>query len=105
MLETLRQNQSEACVSDLRLDRWHAGELDAAEITEIERHLQHCDVCRARHSELETQAAAFLDQVPTLESVRHAAVAATGASRSRPWRWGAAAAVLAAAAAVILVTR
>ncbi len=105
MLETQRRSQSEACVSDLRFDQWHGGELGPEEVAEIERHVEHCDVCRARHSELEAQADAFLARFPNLEPARRNTEPSRCARRSRSWQWRAALATLAAAAAVVLVTR
>jgi hypothetical protein len=52
----LERARSEACLSDLRLDRWMAGELDADAGAALKAHLNGCEACRARAAELQREA-------------------------------------------------
>jgi hypothetical protein len=50
---------SEACPSELELDRFHYGELGAAKEEEVTRHIEACAVCAARLRARESGFAAF----------------------------------------------
>ncbi len=110
MIETLRRDLPEGCISDLRFDQWRAGELDPELIEELEGHLESCARCQARHDEIEAQAEAFLAAYPKLELPQPEApraddgnVVALRAKRARLYAWSGGLVGLAAAAAFALV--
>jgi anti-sigma factor RsiW len=80
-----------ACVSDLRLDELHAGELPAGDAAAATAHVAGCEHCRDRECALVADRARFRAAVPPLR-------------RGRPWV-AIAASALAAAAAVAIVVR
>lgn len=80
-----------ACVSDLRLDELHAGELPAGDAAAVAAHVAGCEHCRDRERALATDRARFRAAVPPLR-------------RRRPWV-AIAGSALAAAAAVAIVVR
>jgi hypothetical protein len=51
-------------MSDLRFDRWHAGELEATESHAIDGHVRACARCRRRDQEIRSQAEVFLRKHP-----------------------------------------
>lgn len=55
----LTRTRGEGCVSDLRMDRWLAGELVAADASAIETHVAGCEHCRARLREIEQARGVF----------------------------------------------
>lgn len=79
----------ERCASDLRLDRWLAGELPSAEAREVAAHVARCPRCADRHAHLESERAAFLARAPRFTP-----------PAPRRTRWQLPALALAAAAAV-----
>lgn len=64
MLTELREPLPEGCLSDLELDEWHAGELDATRARVAELHVASCHVCQARREALLDAASDFLQQYP-----------------------------------------
>jgi hypothetical protein len=111
MLTSLRQAVPDACISDLTFDTWHAGELEAGRVNELERHLVDCERCRQRRESLERQVAKFLVEFPAPaarapsrgDTLRR--VVSLNAKRSAR-RWLASSALgLSAAAAVALLLR
>jgi hypothetical protein len=95
-------SRSEDCLSDLVLDRWSTGELDAQERQRVESHVATCPRCHAQHAELERTRAEFYAAAPSFE--QHAARFVTGTRvRSRPQRVAALAAGLAALAALAVI--
>jgi len=53
--------KSDACLSDLVLDRWRVGELSALERARAALHVRTCSACAGRKRELEREALAFGD--------------------------------------------
>lgn len=51
-------------LSNLELDEWHAGELDAAARTRCEAHLAQCAHCRARRAQFAREASEFFAEAP-----------------------------------------
>ena len=51
--------KSDACLSDLVLDRWRVGELSALERARAALHVRTCSACAGRKRELEREALAF----------------------------------------------
>ena len=82
-------------VSWLRLERYHLGELDAAERAKIAAHLEACPACAETYASLERDDAVALPALPAV--VRRGAVRAIG-SRARAGAMVAGALALAAAA-------
>lgn len=104
MLTDLRRERGEACVSDLRFDEWHAGELDAEAESAASAHVDGCALCRRRKTELDADRERFLELSPSLPLRTTAPVDAAPAPRKArviPLRvWGGAA--LSAAAMLAL---
>jgi hypothetical protein len=108
----MRLSRPVECVSDLVLDEWASGELDAATRERTERHIAGCPRCEARHAAFEQTRVEFGAAAPTFEAharrfvpqrpARNAVAARTGLTRRRAWTAGGAAAVLAIAAAVVI---
>jgi anti-sigma factor RsiW len=106
------RRRSQACLSDLKLDRWLAGELAEAEERVVEAHVEGCESCRDRRLELLAARRGFAAEAPPF-----AALGGSGSSprvsgapsdgrwrRGRAWQrtpWLLAAAALAAAAALV----
>ena len=88
--------RNEACASRLALDRYLAGELEAARAAQLESHAEQCTRCRLLLDEQRRAAAAFSPQLPAAvaERVRDRA---RGRALPRPARqpWAAAAAGMA----------
>ncbi|MDI1481225.1 DUF4384 domain-containing protein [Polyangium sp. y55x31] len=93
MRPVLTRSRPESCLSDLRLDRLVAGELDAAAGGEARVHLEGCARCKARLAEIEAGRAAFLADLPPLPAAR------PSAEVRRLARWAPRVAVVLAAAA------
>ncbi|MDC3961253.1 DUF4384 domain-containing protein [Polyangium jinanense] len=89
----MTRSRPETCLSDLRLDRLVAGELDAAAGREARVHLEGCARCAARLTEIKAGRAAFLADPPPLPAARPAAEVRRFA------RWAPRVAVVLAAAA------
>lgn len=115
----MTRRRGEQCLSDLKLDRWCAGELTAAEQRAAEQHAASCDSCRSRRAELLASAHAFAAQAPPFAALGHAAPrsvpspigasrgAASAAQRSgraarARWLVGSSALALAAALALVI---
>jgi Domain of unknown function (DUF4384)/Putative zinc-finger len=62
--------RTEQCISNLRLDEWSAGELEADDAAEVEAHVATCEHCSARHAAFESLRAAYLQEVPSFDSAR-----------------------------------
>jgi hypothetical protein len=96
MNQTLAHAAWPACTSALRLDRWLAGELPAAEAARLRAHLDGCPRCAAAAEALrEDRDRAVL---PPLRPAR-------APSRRPAWRLGALAGGLALAAGLLLLVR
>jgi hypothetical protein len=65
----LKRARPESCLSDLRLDRLVAAELDAPAEADARAHLSGCAPCAARLAEIEAGRAAFLADPPPLRAV------------------------------------
>jgi hypothetical protein len=82
-------NLPSGCVSDLVLDEWMTGELDAARGTQVESHLEHCPRCKDRRAVFAEAQRAFLDAAPSFDA--HAAHvgrrARPGLRATRRWPW------------------
>lgn len=92
----------DACVSDLELDEWFSGELDADAEANAAAHFATCVRCAARRSALQREREAFLAAAPSFDA--HARLLAGEPHAPRPARtrtW-IGAAVLAAAAAMLI---
>lgn len=61
MLTDLRTERSEACLSDLRFDEWHAGELEPDAEKLASEHVAGCERCRRRQALLDAERARFLE--------------------------------------------
>jgi anti-sigma factor RsiW len=97
------------CLSDLVLDEWISGELDAARQGDVQRHLAACVRCAERHAAFSREQDAFLAAAPGFdacaEKAGRTAPPRTRAPR-RPMRsLGFGAAALAACAIVLLALR
>ncbi|HKE21154.1 MAG TPA: anti-sigma factor [Bryobacteraceae bacterium] len=86
-----------------RLESWLDDELDAAERSAVERHIETCADCAATAAQLRAQKAAIRSAAPYYrasrnlrQSIQTAVRAADRPSREKRWRW------LAIAAAVLL---
>ncbi|HVK63758.1 MAG TPA: zf-HC2 domain-containing protein [Polyangium sp.] len=97
MRPVLTRTRAETCLSDLRLDRLVARELDAADERETRAHLEGCARCTARLATIEADRAAFLADPPPLPAVRPVAKV----PRLARWAPRVAAMVVAAAALVL----
>src|SRR3954464_7024601 len=88
------------CLSNLALDEWLAGELDASAQQRCDRHLAHCPACQARRAQFEREAAQFYAEAPSF--IRQPPAAG---SRLRGRGWivaGMAVAALAASVALVV---
>jgi hypothetical protein len=65
VLTDLRRERGEACLSDLRFDEWHAGELDAEGESAAGAHVESCERCRRRKAELDADRQQFLSLSPS----------------------------------------
>jgi anti-sigma factor RsiW len=92
-------SRPETCLSDLSLDEWASGELDAADRERVTEHLADCARCRGRRDELERERATFYAAAPSWQS--HALRAIP--KRRAVLRQVAFAATLAALAALVAV--
>lgn len=111
----MRLSRPVECVSDLVLDEWASGELDAAARDRTESHIAGCARCRARHEAFEQKRLEFAASAPTFEAhaqrfVPHRAaprtpVARRSVGRPRGWAGAAAAAAMAIAAAAVVATK
>jgi uncharacterized protein DUF4384/putative zinc finger protein len=102
------RRQSEACLSDLQLDRWLVGELSSEQGRAVALHLDACPACRQRHVELDEVRQRLARQMPAWVSFQSPPVADSGPARSAgplrvQHRWLAGASALAAAAALVLL--
>src|SRR5262245_19467085 len=76
------------CLSDLRIDRMLAGDLDPAEQAGAREHAATCAGCRARLSRLEAaRAASDGAAAAALEALWRADEAPTPPARPRRWSW------------------
>jgi hypothetical protein len=82
MLKSLRPTVADGCISDLTIDAWRAGELDAERTGALEQHLALCEGCRRRQESIAGQASRFWAQAPEL---RLPARAASGKAMRRRW--------------------
>jgi hypothetical protein len=99
------QPETDACLSDLRLDRLLAGELETAARAEAQQHLEGCRRCTARRSEREQERQLFQETAPRLFPPGRLPAATTPApSRRRP-PWLTAGAAAAAAVVLLLIVR
>lgn len=97
MEPVLKRARPESCLSDLRLDRLVAGELDAPAEAEARAHLKGCAPCAARLAEIEAGRAAFLAEPPPLRATARPA----RVRRILPWVPPLATALALAAAALL----
>lgn len=65
----MTRRRSEACASDLRLDRLLAGELAPSEVRALEAHLVACAACAARRRELAAAHSAFPHEAGAFEAL------------------------------------
>ena len=91
----LTRSRSEACLSDLLFDRLLVGELSPQAVREAGAHISSCEVCSARHAELEAEKERFLLEAPAF---------AAPPGRRRVQRWTAVAGLGMAAAAVLALS-
>jgi hypothetical protein len=94
-----------SCLSDLRLDRLLARELEPAALAKAEGHLAGCPLCAARRAEREQERQLFRDTaLPLFSGARLRAAGPSAFARPRRRLWfGTAIAALAAAAMVLVV--
>jgi hypothetical protein len=117
------RRQTDDCLSDLRLDQWLAGEFIIAQQRGAEFHIDGCDACQRRRSEIAESRRSFTRDAPPLATLErtepsspeqaHAHSSEFIRSKRRQvanqsaWsarsRWLAAVSALAAAAAIALV--
>jgi hypothetical protein len=100
-------SRPEGCLTDLMLDAWSSGELDAPQRARAIAHVATCERCRSRHEALEAERSVFYSAAPSFEA--HAArFVAVRRTRPRPalrmFAFGGALAALGAAAAITLLT-
>jgi hypothetical protein len=102
MLMVTRTSLPPSCMSDLRFDRWHAGELEATESRAIDAHVRTCARCRQRDQELRSQAEVFLRNHPLPSGLGSGpcVVPARGGKRVSRWRVASMSGVLAFASVV-----
>jgi anti-sigma factor RsiW len=73
------------CPESLSVQAHFDGELPVSEAQDIERHLEHCGECRARHADWVLMRAAMRDKLPAQrapEALRHRVVASLAAADS-----------------------
>jgi hypothetical protein len=93
-----------ACLSELRLDRWVAGELNGPEREDVEAHLRGCRRCAARQDTRQLEKRRFQETAPPLPFQARPAVVvvqdagATVVTRKRPGFFSSKRAVVGAAA-------
>ncbi|MEY4580710.1 MAG: hypothetical protein RL701_5413 [Pseudomonadota bacterium] len=106
-LEALRTRTSDACVSDLQLDRLIMGELYGEHLHTTEQHLAGCPRCQARRSSLEKERALFFVEHPALSFQVPRVLTAAPRTLAQRWRGVAAVSsgVLLAAASLLLFLR
>lgn len=63
------RHRSENCASDLKLDRWLAGELTSDEQQAIESHVEACDSCQQRHATLVESRRSFARDAPPFAAI------------------------------------
>ncbi len=98
----MRLSREQGCLSELALDEWASGELDAPTRERTRAHLDQCAHCRARHAALERERTEFYEAAPSFD--RHARrVRRARASPPRPHRALATAAAAMTVAAAVLV--
>jgi hypothetical protein len=68
------RRRTDECLSDLTLDRCHAGELSAADLQSIASHVAACDECRARQAELDETRQRFAKEAPPFAALERAAL-------------------------------
>jgi hypothetical protein len=89
---------SSACLTDLEIDEWLAGELSPLEQQRCDAHVAQCATCLARKLAIEQTSDAFYAQAPDFSSLsaqvkaqRAALVSRLGATQAarsrRRWRW------------------
>jgi hypothetical protein len=90
------------CLSDLRIDRMLAGDLEGGESARAREHLAGCSACGARVAAFEAARAVI---PPDLEAIRRLAAAPPAATARRPWRawWPSLGVALAVGAAALIV--
>lgn len=101
MFSGMRNERTDACVSDLRFDAWFADELEESEARDLQQHVGECAGCRNRKLELLHDRARFAVAFPSVPEW----LAPPNARRMSPRRrklwlssgvWAAAAAVIVA---------
>ena len=60
--------REEACISDLQLDEWSAGELETESAAEVHAHVTSCARCQARHQAYEAVRNRFLEEAPAFRA-------------------------------------
>jgi hypothetical protein len=60
----MMRRHSESCASDLKLDRWLAGELSEDERRAVEAHVESCDSCQRRYAALAESRRSFSREAP-----------------------------------------
>jgi hypothetical protein len=94
----------DGCLSDLLLDEWLAGELEADARSSADAHLAGCRRCKARREALRRVHAEFLERAPSFEAHAEVVGEPKRPARARLRRrrvWTAASAVALAAAALL----
>jgi hypothetical protein len=74
-------NRVQECISDLVFDEWLSGELDHALKPGLEAHLSGCERCSQRRDQLLDQRDAFLERLPSWDSL----AARRGGQKAREW--------------------
>lgn len=95
----MAQEENAGCPSELRLDRWLAGELEGTVAASVGLHVQACARCSARRQRRERERAWFRASAPPLFVVGPAVVP----KRRRAIWWGAGALATAMAMLVLFV--
>jgi hypothetical protein len=88
------------CLSDLRIDRMLAGDLDGGERERARDHIADCTACASRVAAIEAARAAT---PPHLEAIRRIAAAPPARFARRTWGWPLLGVALAAGAAMLVV--
>jgi hypothetical protein len=73
----MMRRRSESCASDLKLDRWLAGELTPDEQRDVEAHVESCDSCRQRHAVLAESRRSFTRDAPPFAAIGRSATPAS----------------------------
>ncbi len=93
MTHGMERSRSEGCLSDLKLDRWVAGELSETAVAEAQTHVDGCAACAERKRIFSEAQQDFAETAPALVAPK---------AKRTPWLWAGPVTGLAVAAAAAL---